>query len=91
MNVQGGDDIANYNLSVGFALGDATLVENDFSRFSLRLNSDIILADKLSLRFDAAYSDVTRDMRDDGTPDDIDNSMINSPGFLALAKAPFLS
>jgi TonB-linked SusC/RagA family outer membrane protein len=91
VNVQGGDDIANYNLSVGFALGDATLVENDFSRFSLRLNSDIILADKLSLRFDAAYSDVTRDMRDDGTPDDIDNSMINSPGFLALAKAPFLS
>ena len=91
VNVQGGDDIANYNLSVGFALGDATLVDNDFSRFSLRLNSDIILADRLSLRFDAAYSDVTRDMRDDGVPSDIDNSMINSPGFLSLAKSPFLS
>lgn len=91
VNVQGGDEIANYNLSVGYATGDATLVESDFSRFSLRLNSDIILSDKLSLRFDAAYSDVTRDMRDDGAPDNIDNAMINAPGFLALAKSPFLS
>ena len=91
VNVQGGDDIANYNLAVGYAMGDATLVESDFSRFSLRLNSDIILADKLSLRFDASYSDVIRDMRDDGVTDDIDNSMINAPGFLALAKSPFLS
>ena len=91
VNVQGGDDIANYNLSVGYAFGDATLVENDFSRFNLRLNSDIILGDHMSLRFDANYSDITRDMRDDGAPDNIDNTMINSPGFLSLTKAPFLS
>jgi len=91
VNVQGGDDIANYNLSVGYAMGDATLKNNNFDRFSLRLNSDIILSNKLSLRFDASYSDVTRDMRDDGAPDDIDNSMINSPAFLALVKSPFLA
>ena len=91
VNVQGGDDIANYNLSVGYALGDGILQESDFSRFSLRLNSDIILSDKLNLRFDASYSDITRDMRDDGAPDDIDNTMISAPGFLALAKSPFLS
>ena len=91
VNVQGGDDIANYSLSVGYAMGDATLVDNDFSRFNLRLNSDIILGDRLSLRFDASYSDVTRDMRDDGAVEDIDNNMINSPGFLSLAKSPFLS
>ena len=91
VNVQGGDEIANYNLSVGYAMGDGTLVESDFSRFSLRLNSDIILSDHLSLRFDANYSDITRDMRDDGAPQDIDNTMINSPGFLSLTKSPFLS
>jgi TonB-linked SusC/RagA family outer membrane protein len=91
VGVQGGDDIANYNLSVGYAMGDATIVNNDFSRFSLRLNSDIILGDHLSLRFDANYSDITRDMRDDGAPMNIDNNMINSPGFLALVKSPFLS
>ena len=91
ISVQGGDDVANYSLSAGYVTGDATLVESDFSRFSLRLNSDIILGNKLSMRFDASYSDVTRDLRDDGAPDDIDNTMINAPGFLALVKSPFLS
>ena len=91
VNVQGGDDIANYNLSVGYALGDATLVDNDFSRFSLRLNSDIILGNNLSMRFDANYSDITRNMRDDGAPLEVDNQMINAPGFLSLVKSPFLS
>ncbi len=91
VSVQGGDEVANYSLSVGYATGDATLTESDFSRFSLRLNSDITLADRLSVRFDASYSDVTRDLRDDGAPDDIDNTMINAPGFLALVKSPFLS
>ena len=91
VNVQGGDDIANYNLSVGYAMGDATIVDNDFSRFSLRLNSDIILGNNLSLRFDANYSDITRDMRDDGAPQNIDYALINAPGFLSLIKSPFLS
>ncbi len=44
INVQGGDDVANYNLSVGYAAADATLKNNSFSRFNLRLNSDIVLA-----------------------------------------------
>lgn len=91
INVQGGDDIANYNLSVGFALGDATLKESSFSRFNLRLNSDIMLADKMFVRFDASYSDVTRDLRDDGAPADVDDATITSPGFLSLIKSPFLS
>ena len=91
VSVQGGDDVANYSLSVGYITGDATLVESDFSRFNLRLNSDILLGDRFSMRFDASYSDVTRDLRDDGAPDDIDNTMINAPGFLAMVKSPFLS
>jgi len=91
MNVDGGDDIAKYTLSVGFAKGDATLRENDYQRFNLRLNSDIVLGDKLLLRFDASYSDVTRDLRDDGAVEDIDNGMLTAPGFLGLVKAPFLS
>ena len=91
VNVQGGDDVANYSLSVGYVTGDATLTESDFSRFNLRLNSDILLGDRFTMRFDASYSDVTRDLRDDGAPDDIDNTMINAPGFLSLVKSPFLS
>ncbi len=91
INVQGGDDVANYNLSVGYAMADATLKSNSFSRFNLRLNSDIMLAKNLTVRFDASYSDVTRDMRDDGAPATVDDGVISSPGFLSLVKAPFLS
>ncbi|MCQ2110230.1 MAG: SusC/RagA family TonB-linked outer membrane protein [Bacteroidaceae bacterium] len=91
INVQGGDEVANYNLSVGFGLGDATLRGNDFQRFNLRLNSDIILSDHVSVRFDAAYSDITRDLRDDGISADVDDATITAPGFLSTIKAPFLS
>lgn len=91
INVQGGDDIANYNLSLGYAQSDAALKQNDFSRFNLRLNSDVKLTDRISVRLDASYSDVNRDLRDDGAPADVDGSQITAPGFLSLIKSPFLS
>jgi len=91
INVQGGDDIANYNLSVGYAGSDATQKDFNFSRFNLRLNSDIVLARGLNVRFDASYSDVTRDMRDDGVKENVTDGIISAPGFLSLIKSPFLS
>ncbi len=96
LNVQGGDEVANYNLSVGYANSESTLKNTDFSRFNLRLNSDIILTKQIDVRFDASYSDVTRNMRDDGAqyqyPSQGGNyGIISSPSFLSLIKAPFLS
>ena len=91
INVQGGDDVANYNLSVGYAGARATLKDNSFSRFNLRLNTDIVLAKNVNIRFDAAYSDVNRNMRDDGVKDNVTDGINSSPGFLSLIKAPFLS
>ncbi len=91
INVQGGDDVASYNLSVGYLKGNSVQVDNDFKRFNLRLNSDIKLGRRISVRFDAAYSDVTRDLRDDGVKEDVDDGLISSPAFLSLIKSPFLS
>ena len=91
INVQGGDDAASYNLSVGYSLGNSTLKENDYSRFNMRLNSDITITKKLNVRFDASYSDVDRNLRDDGAPANPLGTVITSTGFLGLAKAPFLS
>jgi TonB-dependent SusC/RagA subfamily outer membrane receptor len=91
INVQGGDEIASYNLSVGYSNANSTLKDFNVSRFNLRLNSDISLSEKLNVRFDASYSDVSRDLRDDGVPDDLDNTTITSVGLLGLIKAPFLS
>jgi TonB-linked SusC/RagA family outer membrane protein len=91
INVQGGDNVASYNLSVGYSLGNSTLKEHDFSRFNMRLNSDIEVIRNLSVRFDASYSDIDRNLRDDGAPLNPLDDVITSPGFLSLAKSPFLS
>ncbi|MCR4602512.1 MAG: SusC/RagA family TonB-linked outer membrane protein [Prevotella sp.] len=91
INVQGGDDAASYNLSVGYSLGNSTLRKNDYSRFNMRLNSDIVISRRLNVRFDASYSDVDRSLRDDGAPAEPLSTVITSPGFIAQAKAPFLS
>ena len=91
INVQGGDEVANYNLSVGYTGGDATLKGNSYSRFNLRLNTDIIVLPSLTVRFDASYSDVSRNLRDDAVKDEVTDGLISSPAFLALIKAPFLS
>ncbi len=91
INVQGGDDVANYNLSVGYTAADATLKNNEYSRFNLRLNSDVSLTSRLGIRLDASYSDVNRNMRDDGVAENLRDNTITSPGFLSLIKAPFLN
>jgi TonB-linked SusC/RagA family outer membrane protein len=91
INVQGGDEVANYNLSVGYAQADATLKQNNYDRFNLRLNSDISLIGNLSMRFDASYSDVNRDLRDDGVIASFENATPTAPGFLSSIKSPFLS
>ena len=91
INVQGGDNVANYNLSVGYSFGDATQRGNAFSRFNMRLNTDIHVFRGLDVRFDAAYSDVTRDLRDDGAAADLTVGTVTSPGFLSLIKSPFLA
>jgi TonB-linked SusC/RagA family outer membrane protein len=91
INVQGGDNVASYNLSVGYSLGNSTLKGHDYSRFSMRLNSDIEVINNLNVRFDASYSDVDRSLYDDGAPLDPMSGVITSPGFLGLTKAPFLS
>lgn len=91
INVQGGDLVANYNLSVGYTKANSTLKSNDFSRFDMRMNTDISIVNNLDVRFDASFSDVSRDLRDIGVPQDVESSTITSPNFLSLIKAPFLS
>ena len=91
INVQGGDDVASYNLSVGYSLANSPLKKNEYSRFSMRLNSDIEILAGLHVRFDASYSDVDRSLFDDGAPANPTSGVITSPSFIALTKAPFLS
>ena len=90
ISVQGGDEVADYNLSLGYVDAQSTLLCNDFSRLGLRFNTDIKLTDRLKTRFDVAYNQQARDLRDDGAPEDFTASTILAPGFLGLIKSPFL-
>ena len=91
INVEGGDAVANYNLSVNYMMGDNTLKFNDLSRLNIRFNTDISLTDKLFVKFDASFSNQTRDLRNDGAPTTYEEGTPTSPSFLAYVKSPFLN
>ena len=91
INVEGGDDVAQYNLSVGYTLAKSSMKCNDMSRLNIRFNTDVQITNELSVRFDASFSNLTRDIRDDGAPTTYDEGTPTSPSFLGYAKAPFLS
>ncbi len=91
INVQGGDDIGMYNLSLGYTDGQSTARDNGFNRLNVRFNTDIKIVNKLSTRFDMSYAKINRDVFDNGAPEEISGGSISSPTFLALLKAPFLN
>ena len=89
--IQGGDDIAQYNLSVGYTDANSTLKRNDMQRFNVRFNTDIVLNKWFYTQFDASYANVTRDLRSDGWADGQFLQALASPSSLANIKAPFLT
>lgn len=89
--VQGGDDIAQYNLSVGFTNAQSTLKNNDMTRFNIRFNTDITLNRWFYTTFDASYSNTTRNLRSDGWEANQNFQALASPSSLANIKSPFLS
>lgn len=91
INIEGGDNVANYNLSIGYTSAKSTMKYNDMDRLSVRFNTDINLTKRLSVRFDASFANQTRDLRDDGAPEGYDEGTPSSPAFLAYVKSPFLS
>ncbi|UKK48571.1 SusC/RagA family TonB-linked outer membrane protein [Prevotella sp. E9-3] len=91
INVEGGDDVANYNLSVGYTSAESTLKNNDMDRLNIRFNTDIVLTKNLGVRFDASFSNQTRNLRNDGAPESYDEGTPTSPAFLAYVKSPFIS
>ena len=91
VNVEGGDEIAMYNFSLGYTGAQSALEGNDFNRLNIRFNSDIVLAKNFNTRFDIGYSRVQRALLDDGAPEDFENAPVSSIGFLSMIKSPFLS
>ena len=91
INVEGGDDVADYNLSLGYVNNQSTLKENAMSRLNIRFNTDIHLTEKFHIRFDASFANQTRNLRNDGAPENYTEGTPTSTAFLAYAKSPMLS
>ena len=91
INVEGGDAVANYNLSVGYTNQQSALKFNDMGRLNIRFNTDILLTDKFDIRFDASFVNTTRNIRNDGAPESYDEGTPTAPSFLAYVKSPFMS
>lgn len=91
VNVEGGDDVAMYNFSLGYSDAESTLEKNSFNRLNIRFNSDIVFSDNLKTRFDISYSRVARELLDDGIGADFTSYPVSAPGFIAMVKSPFLS
>jgi TonB-linked SusC/RagA family outer membrane protein len=91
INVQGGDDIGMYNLSLGYMTAEGNVEEASFDRMNVRFNTDIKVYWNLSTKFDLSISRTNNQVYDDGFPYDFTAGTITSPTALALIKAPIIS
>lgn len=91
INVEGGDDVGMYSLSLGYATGSGTQVNNDFSRLNLRFNTDIKISNKLSTQLDIAYNQTAYNIMDSGWSENYDMQNIGSTNVLGLISSPMLS
>lgn len=91
VSVEGGDDVAMYNLSLGYTKSDAVAKENDFNRLSIRFNTDVNLFKNASAAMDFGFLRNTYNMRDNGWAEDYSHRNISSPNVLGLLQSPAVS
>lgn len=91
INVQGGDDIGMYNLSVAYIQTMKNIHANSFDRINVRFNTDISLLYNLYTKFDMSFSKSNTNLLDEGIMSDLSSGVITSPGFLSLIKSPLLN
>ena len=91
ISVQGGDEVASYFLALGYNGAQSVLEDNDVNRLNIRFNTDINLFKHLFIRFDASYSNVTRNLKDQGAPEGYNEGTVTSVNYLGLVKSPMLS
>ena len=82
VNVQGGDDIALYAISVGYATNDGNVENTNFSRMNFRVNSDLTLTSKFTTAINIAFTQTNNQLRMGG----IDS--IASPVYISMIKSP---
>lgn len=83
--IKGGDDVALYALSVNYMDYNGTLKNTDFSRFSMRFNSDINISKVITLNTNISFNYNDRNLKSGSGITTTDNAL-----FAARIKSPFL-
>jgi len=91
INVQGGDDVGMYNLSVAYIQTMKNVKSTSFDRINVRFNTDISLLYNFYTKFDMSFSRTNTNLFDEGIPADLNAGTITSPAFLSLIKSPLLN
>ena len=91
INVQGGDDVGMYNLSVGYVDAQYAARGNEFDRMNVRFNTDINILYNLKTKFDISISRTHNTRLDNGFPEDLTAGAIVSPIALAMIKSPLVA
>ena len=91
INVQGGDAVGMYNLSLGYMKAENTGKKDDFDRMNIRFNTDIEVFKNVTTRFDLSISRTNSNVFDTAVPADLTQGTITSPTFLSLIKSPLVA
>ena len=91
INVQGGDYVGMYNLSVGYVDAQYAAKNNSFNRMNVRFNTDISILWNLKTKFDISIARTSNDVLDNGMPQDFTTGTVVSPTALALIKSPLVA
>ena len=91
INVQGGDDVGMYNLSVGYVDAQNTIKNSGFDRLNVRFNTDISILEQLDAKFDMSFTRANNTLYDDGFSSDLGAGTVMSPTNLAMIKSPLVS
>lgn len=91
INVQGGDDVGMYNLSVGYIDAQNTIKSSGFDRLNVRFNTDISILEQLDTKFDMSFARTNNTLFDDGFSSDLGAGTVMSPTNLAMIKSPLVT
>lgn len=91
INVQGGDDVGMYNLSVGYVDAENSIKSSGFDRLNVRFNTDISILEQLDAKFDMSFTRANNTLFDDGFASDLGSGTVMSPTNLAMIKSPLLA
>ncbi len=91
INVQGGDEVGMYSLSLGYTKSDATQVGTDMNRLNLRFNTDIKILSNFTASLDIAYNQVSYHVLDSGWSEDYSMQNIGSTNVLGLISSPMIN